>query len=89
MLLLLLLVALPTSELVGTDIFFGVVTVGSAAAMHLWMGHVDGGLWLKLLAGSLPGVVLGSRLAGQLSEKGYGWIYAALYASIAARLVMQ
>ena len=89
MLLLLMLVALPTSELVGTDIFYGLVTVGSAAAMHLWMGHVDATLWLKLLVGSVPGVVLGSRLAGHLSEKGYGWIYAALYISIAARLLVR
>jgi hypothetical protein len=89
MLLLLLLVGLPTSELVGTDIFYGLVTVGAAAALHLWMGHVDGGLWLRLLAGSLPGVVLGSRLAGVVSEKGYGWIYTALYISIAARLVLR
>ena len=89
MLLLLMLVSLPTSELVGTDIFYGLVTVGSAAAMHLWMGHVDGNLWLKLLVGSVPGVVMGSRLSGYLSEKGYGWIYAALYISIAARLLVR
>ncbi len=89
MLLLLALVNLPTSELVGTDIFYGLVTVGSAAAMHLWMGHVDGALWLRLLVGSIPGVVLGSRLSGFLSEKGYGWVYAALYVTIAARLVLR
>lgn len=88
MLLLLLLVALPTAELVGTDIFYGLLTVASAAALHLWMGHVDGLLWAKLVAGSLPGVVIGSRLAGRISEKGYGWIYSALYLSIAARLLV-
>ncbi len=87
MLLLLLLVALPTAELVGTDIFYGLLTVTSAAALHLWMGHVDGQLWLQLLLGSVPGVIIGSRLAGLISEKGYGWIYSALYLSIAARLV--
>ena len=88
MLLLLLLVALPTAELVGTDIFYGLLTVSSAAALHLWMGHVDGQLWVRLLLGSLPGVVLGSRIAGRISEKGYGWIYSALYLSIAARLIL-
>jgi uncharacterized membrane protein YfcA len=89
MLLLLLLVALPTAELVGTDIFYGLLTVTSAAALHLWMGHVSGTLWLQLLAGSVPGVILGSRLAGRLSEKGYGWIYSALYLSIAVRLILR
>lgn len=88
MLLLLLLVALPTAELVGTDIFYGLLTVTAAAALHLWMGHVDGQLWLRLLLGSLPGVLLGSRLAGRISEKGYGWIYSALYVSIATRLAL-
>lgn len=89
LLLLFLLVSLPASELVGTEIFYGLVTVASAAAMHLWMGHIDGGLWLKLLVGSVPGVVMGSRLSSFLSEKGYGWIYAALYISIAARLLVR
>lgn len=89
MLLLLLLVALPTAELVGTDIFYGLITVASAAALHLWMGHVDGHLWIRLLLGSLPGVLLGSRLAGRISEQGYGWIYSALYISIAARLILR
>ncbi len=88
MLLLLLLVALPTAELVGTDIFYGLITVGSAAALHLWMGHVDGQIWVLLLLGSLPGVVIGSRLAGLISERGYGWIYSALYLSIATRLIL-
>ncbi|MBI1940297.1 MAG: sulfite exporter TauE/SafE family protein [Acidobacteria bacterium] len=88
MLLLLLLLALPTAELVGTDIFYGLITVTSAAALHLWMGHVDSQLWLRLLVGSLPGVVIGSRLAGLISEKGYSWIYSALYLSIATRLIL-
>lgn len=87
MLLLFLLVALPTAELVGTDIFYGLITVTCAAALHLWMGHVDAQLWLRLLLGSLPGVVLGSRLAGRISEEGYGWIFSALYLSIATRLM--
>jgi uncharacterized protein len=89
LLLLFLLVSLPAADLVGTEIFYGLVTVASAAALHLWMGNVDGTLWLKLLVGSVPGVVMGSRLSGFLSEKGYGWIYAALYLSIAARLVIR
>ncbi len=89
LLLLVLLFSIPASGLVGTDIFYGLVTVASAAAIHLWMGHVDGALWLKLLVGSVPGVVIGTRLAGRLPEKGYGWISAALYVSIAARLVMR
>lgn len=89
MLFLLLLIPLPVAGLVGTDIAFGLVTMALAGTFHMWMGHFDGILFLQLVSGSLPGVVLGSRLTGYLSEKRYGWIYSALYFTIAARLVMR
>lgn len=73
---------------VGTDIFYGLLTLSSAAALHLWMGHVDGGLWVRLLLGSLPGVFFGSPLAGRISEEGYGWTFSALYLSNATRLML-
>ena len=89
MLFLLLLIPLPVAGLVGTDIAFGLATMALAGTAHVWMGHFDGILFLQLVAGSLPGVMLGSRLSGYLSEKRFGWIYTALYITIAARLVMR
>ncbi len=89
MLFLLMLIPLPVAGLVGTDIAFGLATMALAGSFHVWMGHFDGILFLQLVTGSLPGVILGSRFSRYLSEKRYGWIYTALYITIAARLVLR
>jgi uncharacterized membrane protein YfcA len=47
--------------LVGSDIAFGAWLVPVAALGHLAIGSVDWHLCLNLLAGSLPGVYVGSR----------------------------
>lgn len=31
--------------------------------MHAWLGHVDLGLTLTILVGSIPGILLGARLS--------------------------
>jgi len=51
------------SRFVGTDVFHGAVLVSGAALFHLFSGNVHAALLLNLLLGSLPGVVLGSRLS--------------------------
>jgi uncharacterized membrane protein YfcA len=47
--------------LVGSDVAFAAIMTPVAAAGHLQMGHVDFGLALSLLLGSVPGVIVGSR----------------------------
>jgi uncharacterized membrane protein YfcA len=47
--------------LVGSDVAFAAILIPVAAAGHLQMGHVDFGLALSLLLGSVPGVIVGSR----------------------------
>jgi uncharacterized protein len=64
-------------ELVGSDIAFSTVLVLISAAGHWKMGHVDLGVTLNLLAGSMVGVYLGSRLCGVLNQK---WVRPALAA---------
>lgn len=54
---------LPTTRIVGTDIAHALVLVSAAALAHWQLGTVDIALAANLLFGSLPGVVLGSRLA--------------------------
>jgi uncharacterized protein len=49
-------------RLVGADVAFAALLVPVAAAGHWQLGHVDVGLAANLALGSLPGVVLGSRL---------------------------
>jgi len=88
MLFLLLLIPLPVAGLVGTDIAFGLVTMALAGSFHLGMGHFNGTLFLQLAAGSLPGVMLGSRLTNWIPERYFSWIFSAVYFSLGARLLM-
>jgi uncharacterized membrane protein YfcA len=62
MMLLLLFYHRPPAVLVGTDIFHAVILTGVTGLAHLGLGTVDVGLVGWLLVGSVPGVVLGSRL---------------------------
>jgi uncharacterized protein len=66
--LFLLLPRLGLRHLVGSNIAFAAVLVPIAAAGHLGLGDVDLNVSLNLLAGSLPGVFIGSRLCAKLPE---------------------
>jgi len=56
--------ALPAKRIVGTDIAHAVPLTLVAGAGHLGLGHVDPGVLVALLCGSIPGILLGARLAG-------------------------
>jgi uncharacterized protein len=61
--LLVMTITLRPERLVGTDIAHAFLLVGVAAAGHLYfLGDVDLALAAKLLVGSVPGVLIGSRL---------------------------
>jgi uncharacterized membrane protein YfcA len=51
---------LEPAEIAGSDIAHAVPLTAVAAAGHAWLGTVDFGLLLALLAGGIPGIVLGS-----------------------------
>ena len=62
--LLVMTVALKPEMLVGTDVAHAFLLVGAAALAHLFfLNDIDFLLAAKLLVGSIPGVLLGSRLA--------------------------
>ena len=60
--------ALPAKRIVGTDIAHAVPLTLVAGAGHLGLGHVDPGVLVALLCGSIPGILLGTRLAGVAPE---------------------
>ena len=62
--LALLFPALPAKRIVGSDIAHAVPLTLVAGAGHLGLGHVDFGILAALLVGSIPGILLGTRLAG-------------------------
>ena len=60
---------LEASELVGTDILHAALLTGVSALAHIALGNVKLDLVGWLLIGSLPGVLLGSRLVPWLPER--------------------
>jgi hypothetical protein len=52
-----------TSRVVGTDVFHGAILVAATGFTHSLSSGVEWNLIPSLLAGSLPGVMLGSKLA--------------------------
>jgi uncharacterized membrane protein YfcA len=88
MIFLLLLTPFRAAEMVGTDILYGVGTGAMASAIHLGMGNLDTGLFLRLLAGTLPGVIVGSRLTVRISDRYLTWLFTALYFALGARLLV-
>lgn len=88
MVFLLLLTPYPLGELVGTDILYGLATMALAGSLHVGMGHFNSGLFLHIVIGSLPGVVLGSRLTRIIPERYFSWLFTILYFSLGTRLLV-
>jgi uncharacterized protein len=58
-----------SKELVGTDVFHASILVSAAAVAQLTAGNVNLGITAALLIGSIPGVLLGTRLAVGFPEQ--------------------
>ncbi len=67
--LLLLYPMMKASNLVGTDLAQAVPLVIAAAVGHVITTGVDWNILLPLLVGSVPGSLLGARLAGRVHQK--------------------
>jgi uncharacterized membrane protein YfcA len=59
---------MPASRIVGSDIAHAVPLTLVAGAGHWYLGSVDWALLGPLLIGSLPGIVVGSKLAGRIPD---------------------
>jgi uncharacterized membrane protein YfcA len=60
---------LPAKRIVGSDIAHAVPLTLVGGFGHLGLGHVDAGLLVALLCGSIPGILVGTRLAGVIPDK--------------------
>jgi len=67
--LLLLYPRLPSIHVIGTDLAHAVPLTLIAGTGHLFLGNVNLVLLASLLAGSLPAIYIGTRLATKLPEK--------------------
>src|SRR5205814_10561028 len=66
--LLILYPRLPVARIAASDIAHAVPLTLIAGLGHWLMGSVDFGLMLALLAGSIPGIIVGSLLSGRSSD---------------------
>jgi uncharacterized membrane protein YfcA len=86
--LLLLYPHLPMARIIGSDIAHAVPLTLVAGAGHAMMGTVDWHLMGSLLAGSLPGIVIGSYCATRVPEKALRLALAATLIVVAGKLAV-
>ena len=67
---LILVFRLTPHRVVGTDVFHAAVLLWVAGSAHFVSGNVDLGLMLNILAGSIPGVWIGTSLLGRVPAEG-------------------
>ncbi len=86
--LLVVTISLTPEKLVGTDVAHALLLVGVAALAHLFFLHdIDFALAGKLLVGSIPGVLIGSRLAVRVPRRPLQAVLAVLLLASAASLL--
>ena len=85
--LLLLYPRLPMARIVGSDIAHAVPLTLVAGLGHWWMGSTDWSMLMWLLAGSIPGIAVGSYLAVRVPDTVLRPILAATLAVVAGQLL--
>ena len=85
--LLLLYPALPVVRIVGTDIAHAVSLTAAAGFGHWWIGNVNFVLLGSLLAGSIPGIMVGSYFATRVPERVLRILLATVLVLVAAKLI--
>lgn len=85
--LMLLYPALPLQRIIAADIAYAVPLTLVAGLGHASIGSVDWPLLAKLLAGSLPGIWLGSRLVRRVPERVVRSLLSLLLAYAGVRLI--
>ena len=67
-------------RVVGTDVFHALMLTSVAGLAHWGAGHVDFILSANILIGSIPGVLIGSRLTAFIPSRGLrAMVIAALF----------
>ena len=85
--LLILYPRLPVARIAASDIAHAVPLTLIAGLGHWWLGSVDFGLMVALLAGSIPGVVIGSLLSSRSSDTVLRPVLAITLLVVAVRLL--
>ena len=85
--LIILYPRLPMARIVGSDIAHAVPLTLIAGAGHWIIGTIDWHIFSSLLAGSLPGIILGSYLAFRIPELALRLLLAATLMAVASKLL--
>jgi len=75
--------------IVGTDVVHAIPLTLISGLGHLGLGHVDGGVLVALLVGSIPGIAVGSRMTNRLPDWLLRLCLAVVLASAAATLIVR
>jgi uncharacterized protein len=86
-LIMLLVFPLTAAKIVGTDIFHAAALLWVAGMAHLIHGNVDLGAMGWLLLGSIPGILVGSRLTVRLPERSLRVALATVLLASGVRLI--
>ncbi len=78
---------MPTVRIVGSDIAHAVPLTLIAGTGHWWIGSVDFPLLASLLAGSIPGIAIGSQFASRVPEQVLRPLLAGTLALVGGKLV--
>lgn len=85
--LILLYPALPMPRIVGSDIVHAVPLTLIGGIGHWLAGSVNGAILVSLLAGSLPGIAVGSIAASRVPERALRLALAAVLIAVGGKLV--
>ena len=86
--LVLLYPRLPTARIVGSDIAHAVPLTLAAGIGHWALGSIDWPLLGSLLAGSLPGIVIGSHVSLRVPDAVLRFSLATTLIIVASKLVL-
>jgi uncharacterized membrane protein YfcA len=86
--LLILYPRLPVARIAASDIAHAVPLTLIAGLGHWWLGSVDFGLMLALLAGSIPGIIVGSLVSSRSSDSVLRPVLAITLLVVAVRLLI-
>ena len=79
---------IPIARVVGSDIAHAVPLTLVAGVGHWYLGSVNWALLWPLLLGSVPGIVVGSRLAGRVRDGAIRTALALVLIAVAGKLIL-
>lgn len=76
-----------SARVIGTDVFHAAILITATAFLYIHAGQVQWNLMPRLLAGSVPGVLIGSALAARIPPRGLRFGLSALLFATGYRLI--